>query len=281
MNGSDKLDKIDIEMLVRRHLQELGVGAGSSEKKEYIVAANWKMNMTEKETRKFLRELKSTEIPENIRVMIFPPYPYLYIMKEMLRYERIAYGAQDVAKEEQGAYTGEVSAGMLGDMGCPVTLVGHSERRSYYGDTPEITAKKAKAALEHQITPMLCIGETLEEREGRRYEAVLKSQLDAVYGALGNRMGECLIAYEPVWAIGTGVIPSLEQIHETHRYIYQVLRGYGVSEEDIRILYGGSVNAGNVKDIASVKYVDGFLIGGAGLKVESFKTIIRLASEVS
>ncbi len=121
------MDKIDIEMLVRRHLQELGVGVGSSEKKEYIVAANWKMNMTEKETRKFLTELKSTEIPENIRVMIFPPYPYLYIMKEMLRYERIAYGAQDVAKEEQGAYTGEVSAGMLGDMGCPVTLVGHSE----------------------------------------------------------------------------------------------------------------------------------------------------------
>lgn len=275
------MDKIDIEMLVRRHLQELGVGAGSSEKKEYIVAANWKMNMTEKETRKFLRELKSTEIPENIRVMIFPPYPYLYIMKEMLRYERIAYGAQDVAKEEQGAYTGEVSAAMLGDMGCPVTLVGHSERRSYYGDTPEITAKKAKAALEHQITPMICIGETLEEREGRRYEAVLKSQLDAVYDVLGNRMGECLIAYEPVWAIGTGVIPSLGQIHETHRYLYQVLRGYGVPAEDIRILYGGSVNAGNVKDIASVKYVDGFLIGGAGLKADSFKTIIRLASEVS
>lgn len=275
------MDRIDIEMLVRRHLQEMGADSGSSGKKEYIVAANWKMNMTEKETRKFLTELKGTQIPENIRVMIFPPYPYLYIMKEMLRYERIAYGAQDVAKEEQGAYTGEVSAAMLGDMGCPVTLVGHSERRSYYGDTPEITAKKAKAALEHQITPMICIGETLEEREGRRYEAVLKHQLDAVCEVLGNRIGECLIAYEPVWAIGTGVIPSMEQIYETHRYLYQVLRGYGVPAEGIRILYGGSVNAGNVKDIAAVKYVDGFLIGGAGLKADSFKTIIRLASEVS
>lgn len=279
-NGSDELDRIDIEMLVRRHLQELGVDRDAVKKREYIVAANWKMNMTEKETKKFLKELKETDIADNIRVMIFPPYPYLYIFKEMLRYEKIAYGAQDVAKEEQGAYTGEVSAAMLGDMGCPLTLVGHSERRSYYGDTSEIVAKKAKAALEHQITPMICIGETLEEREGHRYQEVLKEQLDAVYAGLGSRISGCLIAYEPVWAIGTGVIPTLEQISETHKYIYQVLRSYGVAGEEIRILYGGSVNAGNVKEIGAARHVDGFLIGGASLKAESFKHIIRLASEV-
>lgn len=277
---SKVIDRNDIEMLVRRHLQEMGVDAGAPSKREYIVAANWKMNMTEKETKKFLDEMKGVEIAENIRVMIFPPYPYLYIFKEKLRYEKIAYGAQDVAKEEKGAYTGEVSAAMLGDMGCPLTLVGHSERRSYYGDTSEIVAKKAKAALEHQITPMICIGETLEERKSHRYEAVLKSQLDAVYGELGSRTRDCLIAYEPVWAIGTGVIPTLKEIRETHAYIHQVLIGYGVKEQAIKILYGGSVNAGNVRDIASVEHVDGFLIGGASLKADSFKNIIRLASEV-
>ena len=112
-------------------------------------------------------------------------------------------GAQDVAKEENGAYTGEVSAAMLGDMGCPLTLAGHSERRSYYGDTSEIVAKKAKAALEYQITPMICIGETLAERKSGRYKEILKGQLDAVYEGLGDRVSECLIAYEPVWAIGS------------------------------------------------------------------------------
>ncbi|MCI9076080.1 MAG: triosephosphate isomerase [Dorea sp.] len=200
---SKVIDRIDIEMLVRQHLQELGLDGGSAKKKEYIVAANWKMNMTEKETRRFLEEMKGTDIAENIRVMIFPPYPYLYIFKEMLRYERIAYGAQDVAKEENGAYTGEVSAAMLGDMGCPLTLAGHSERRSYYGDTSEIVAKKAKAALEYQITPMICIGETLAERKSGRYKEILKGQLDAVYEGFGDRVSECLIAYEPVWAIGS------------------------------------------------------------------------------
>lgn len=277
---SKVIDRTDIEMLVRRHLQELGVDSGSGKKREYIVAANWKMNMSEKETRKFLEEMKGMDIAENIRVMIFPPYPYLYLFKEKLRYEKIAYGAQDVAKEEKGAYTGEVSAAMLGDMGCPLTLVGHSERRSYYGDTSDIVAKKAKAALEHQITPMICIGETLEERKSHRYEQVLKGQLEAVYACLGKRISECLIAYEPVWAIGTGVIPTLKEIRETHAYIHQVLSDYGVSEQNIKILYGGSVNAGNVRDIASVEHVDGFLIGGASLKADSFKKIIRLASEV-
>ncbi len=277
---SKVIDRNDIELLVRRHLQDLGMDTGAARKKEYIVAANWKMNMTDKETRKFLEEMKGADIAEHIRVMIFPPYPYLYLFRDMLRYDRIAYGAQDVAKEEKGAYTGEVSAGMLGDMGCPLTLAGHSERRSYYGDTSEIVAKKAKAALEHQITPMICIGETLEERKSHRYEQVLRGQLDAVYAELKERVKDCLIAYEPVWAIGTGVIPTLKEIAGTHAYIHQLLAGYGVPEEKIRILYGGSVNAGNVRDIASVEYVNGFLIGGASLRADSFKEIIRLASEV-
>ncbi|MCF2555413.1 triose-phosphate isomerase [Faecalicatena contorta] len=272
------MDKKDIEILVRRRIQELGLDMAG--KKEYIIAANWKMNMSEKETKKFLEEVKGVPLADNIKVMIFPPYPYLHLFKEQLRYEKITYGAQDVAKEEKGAYTGEVSAAMLGDMGCSLTLVGHSERRSYYGDSSEIVAKKAKAALAYQITPVICIGETLEERQQDRYKEVLKTQLDAVYRELGNMLEKCIIAYEPVWAIGTGVIPTMDQIHETHKYIYQILNAYGITDNNIRVLYGGSVNAKNVQEIASVNYVNGFLIGGASLKAESFKSIIGLASEV-
>lgn len=274
------MERVEIERLVRKHLEKkLGMSTG----KEYIVAGNWKMNMTDKETKMFLNALKQTEIPENIRVMIFPPYPYLYLFRNSLRYEqRIIYGAQDVAKEEKGAYTGEVSAGMLGDMGCTVTLTGHSERRTYYGDTSKIVAEKAKAALEYQIRPMICIGETLEERKGGRYQEVLKEQMDAVHEELGSRIGECFIAYEPVWAIGTGVIPTMEQIGETHRFIHELLQSYDRDAGGkVKILYGGSVNAKNVQDIASVPYVNGFLIGGASLSAESFLDIIRLASDVS
>ena len=192
------MERVEIERLVRKHLEKK---LGMSTRKEYIVAGNWKMNMSGKETKIFLEALKQAEIPENIRVMIFPPYPYLYLFRNSLRYEqRIIYGAQDVAKEEKGAYTGEVSAGMLGDMGCTVTLTGHSERRTYYGDTSRIVAEKAKAALEYQISPMICIGETLEERKGGRYQEVLKEQMDAVHEELGGRISECFIAYEPVWA---------------------------------------------------------------------------------
>ena len=174
--------------------------------------------MSEKETRRFLEELKGVPLADNIKVMIFPPYPYLHLFKEQLRYEKIMYGVQDVAKEEKGAYTGEVSASMLGDMGCTLTLVGHSERRSYYGDSSEIVSKKARAALSYQITPVICIGETLEERQQDRYKEVLKAQLDAVYRELGSMVEKCIIAYEPVWAIGTGVIPTIDQIHDTHKY---------------------------------------------------------------
>ena len=274
------MDKKDIEILVRRRIQEMGLELNEDRKKEYIIAANWKMNMSEKETRRFLEELKGVPLADNIKVMIFPPYPYLHLFKEQLRYEKIMYGVQDVAKEEKGAYTGEVSASMLGDMGCTLTLVGHSERRSYYGDSSEIVSKKARAALSYQITPVICIGETLEERQQDRYKEVLKAQLDAVYRELGSMVEKCIIAYEPVWAIGTGVIPTIDQIHDTHKYIYQVLNSYGMADQNIRVLYGGSVNAKNVQDIASVQYVNGFLIGGASLKVDSFKSIIELASEV-
>lgn len=270
------MEKKDIENLVRRHIEAKFKEAG---KTQYIVAANWKMNMSAKETRRFIEEIKQSEIPDYLKTIIFPPYPYLHIFQEMLRYEKIMYGAQDIAKEEKGAFTGEVSAAMLADCGCSYTLTGHSERRSYYGETPEIVARKTAAALKYQIKPVICIGETLQERREDRYREVLKGQLDAVKKEIGDGLADCIIAYEPVWAIGTGVIPEMNQIEETHRYIHDTLMSYTGNNETVpRILYGGSVNEKNVRDIASVEYVGGFLIGGASLKAESYKNILKLLS---
>lgn len=266
----------EIEKMVRAHLMEKGISSG----RHYIVAANWKMNMTRKETCAFIEDMKKVNIPLNEDVIIFPPYPYLSDFRDMLRYDHIVYGAQDCAKEEKGAFTGEVSATMIADMGCTYALVGHSERRSYYGDTPEIVGKKAKAALGHMLIPMICIGETLQERQSNLYKEVLKMQLDAVYAEVGADIAKTVIAYEPVWAIGTGVIPTMEQIADTQRYIHDLLASYKGCESNVpAILYGGSLNEKNVKDIAAVEYVGGFLIGGAGLKSESFTNIINSVAE--
>ena len=264
------VERKEIEKLVRKRLKE---------KKEYIVAANWKMNLSEKEAICFLQQIREEELPSYLSPIIFPPYPYLPIFKKMLRYSRITYGAQDIAKEDEGAYTGEVSAGMLLDMGCSYTLAGHSERRNYYGETSEITAKKAAKALEYKITPVVCVGETLEERRRGNYKDVIKEQLDAVEKAAGAGITEGIIAYEPVWAIGTGVIPKKQEIAETHKFIYEVLVSYGYNlKGSPRILYGGSVNEKNVREIASINHVDGFLIGGASLRAERFKSILKLLS---
>ena len=279
------VDRSDIEKMVRQHLMErisqdaagsASVCASCGGKRHYIVATNWKMNMSTKETRSFLQAMKQVRIPSNETVIIFPPYPYLSEFRDSLRYEQIAYGAQDCAKEEKGAYTGEVSGAMIADMGCSYTLIGHSERRSYYGDTPELCGKKTLAALKSQLTPVLCIGETLDERKLDMYKAVLKSQLDAVYKEIKGDMAKLIIAYEPVWAIGTGVIPTMEQIRDTMAYIHGVLASYeGVGEKVPPILYGGSVKPDNAAEIAAVDHVGGFLIGGAGLKVDSFTKIMN------
>ncbi len=271
------MERKDIEKLVRERIE---AELGRTGRREYIVAANWKMNMSAKSVRRFIGRLRETEIPAHLKAVIFPPFPYLHILQDMLRYDRITYGGQDVAKEESGAYTGEVSAAMLADCGCTYALIGHSERRSYYGDTPRITAGKAAAALDKGLTPVICIGESLEERRAGRYRDVLKGQLDAVYAGIGERMTGCVVAYEPVWAIGTGVIPGLSDIEETHGYIHGLLGTMAGNEgKTVPVLYGGSVKPDNIRDIASVRHVGGFLIGGASLDIESYTDILGLLSE--
>ncbi|WP_049729433.1 triose-phosphate isomerase [Dorea sp. D27] len=270
------MERREIAQLVRTHMERRLEPEG---KKEYIVAANWKMNMSAKEIKAFLKEICDTDVPEYLHIIIFPPFPYLPYAQEMLRYEAVAYGAQDVAEQDKGAYTGEISAAMLADCGCSYTLAGHSERRAYYGETSDVVARKASKALEYEIVPVICIGETLEERRSGAYKEVLKGQIEEAAKVCKERLAQCIIAYEPVWAIGTGVIPTIKEIGETHRYIHDVLASEcNNAGGRFQILYGGSVNESNVKEIASVPFVDGFLAGGASLKAESFKNIIKRLS---
>lgn len=271
------MEKSEIEAQVRDYIMKtLGNTVDKAQNSEFIVAANWKMNMSSKETVDFLYKTKDIQVTDNIKPIIFPPFPYLLLFQKLLRYSSIAYGSQDIAKEDNGAFTGEVSGRMLSDCGCSYAIVGHSERRSYYGETSELVAEKAKAALKNDITPIICIGETLEERRGNRYKQVLYHQLYAVTSSLGKETLKCIIAYEPVWAIGTGVIPRMEEIEDTHRFIHEYLSSNVPGGGNIKLLYGGSVNEENVRDISKVAYVSGFLIGGASLKVDKYKAIIDI-----
>lgn len=267
------LDKSEISRMVRAYVENLS--PEGCQEKQWIVAANWKMNMTAAETEHFLDEFLKGKRYSNIRTIIFPPFPYLYLFAKRLRYEKIAFGAQDVSFQDKGAYTGEVSGTMLRDLCCSYAICGHSERRRYHGESSEEVAKKAKAALKVQLTPVICIGETQDERNQGRYREVLSAQIEAVKAALGKDIEKTIFAYEPVWAIGTGVIPTMEQVAETHGFIISCI-GCG----KVPVLYGGSANEKNVTELSRVPGVSGFLIGGAGLKAESFGKIHELLGEV-
>jgi len=206
---------------------------------------------------------------------VFPPYPFLAQTQALLEGSPIAWGAQNLNPVGQGAHTGEVSASMLLDFGCRYVLVGHSERRTIYGESDEDVADRFEAALAAGLVPVLCVGETLEERESADTEAVVERQLDAVIGRCGvTGFQKAIVAYEPVWAIGTGKTASPEQAQAVHAFI----RDKFVSLDDIiggqlRILYGGSVNGSNAADLFAREDIDGGLVGGASLKVEDFLAI--------
>jgi triosephosphate isomerase len=210
-----------------------------------------------------------------VDMAVFPPYPYLAQTQSMLAGSSIAWGAQSLNPVEQGAHTGEVSAGMLLDFGCRYVLTGHSERRTIYGESDEDVADRFEAALASGLEPVLCVGETLEERESGRTEAVVERQLDAVLDRCGIAgFGRAIVAYEPVWAIGTGKTASPEQAQAVHAFI----RDKFVSQDDIiagqlSILYGGSVNGSNAADLFAREDIDGGLVGGASLKVGDFLAI--------
>ena len=201
------------------------------------------------------------------------PYPYLVQAQAALQSTPIAWGAQDVSEHAAGAYTGEVSATMLGDFGCRYAIVGHSERRQFYGDTDAVVAAKAKAALAGKLVPIVCVGELLAEREAGATDAVVLRQLEAVLAALAGDAARIVVAYEPVWAIGTGRTASPDQAQEVHALLRARLKEAGAG--DISLLYGGSVKGDNASALFAKADIDGGLIGGASLKAADFLAIAR------
>jgi triosephosphate isomerase len=245
-----------------------------------LVAGNWKMNGSLASNQALLEAILPALAPlKGADFAVCVPFPYLAQVREALRGSNVALGAQDVCPFENGAYTGAVSAAMLADLGCRYVIVGHSERRSVFGESDEEVARKYAAALKHGLIPLLCVGETLAERESGATESVVARQLDAVARHCGEEaLGRGVIAYEPVWAIGTGRTATPQQAQAVHAFIRQrVAAADRGRAERLTVLYGGSVKAANAGQLFAMPDVDGGLIGGASLVAAEFVAICRAA----
>jgi triosephosphate isomerase len=246
-----------------------------------IIAGNWKMNMTAAEGAAFIEAFKPLVADVNdIEIVVCPVYTALDAVVKAAAGSNVKVGAQNLHWEESGAFTGEISAAMLKETGVEYVIIGHSERRQYFGETDETVNKRLKAALAANLTTMLCVGELLEERESEKTEAVLDTQLKGgLAGILGSDMDKIVIAYEPVWAIGTGKTATPEMAEETHAYIRKVLADLydGEIAEKVRIQYGGSMKAANSAELIAQPDIDGGLVGGAALQPESFAEFIKKA----
>lgn len=241
-----------------------------------LVVGNWKMHGNHKANAELLAGIVGAR-PFGCDVAVCAPFPYLSEVAVALAASDVRWGAQDCSVHEQGAYTGEVSAAMLQEFGCRYVIVGHSERRAYHGETDQIVADKAKAALAKGITPIVCVGETLAQREAGETEAVVKRQLSAVIHTLGHCAGEMVVAYEPVWAIGTGKVATPEQAQAVHAVLRAQLKAAAAKADAMTILYGGSVKPDNAAVLFGQPDIDGGLIGGAALKAADFVAVCRAA----
>ena len=245
-----------------------------------IVAGNWKMNMTIDESNELINELKEVS-RNNVEIKIAPSFTNLYYTISLLKNSGIEVIAQNVHFEKRGAYTGEISAEMLKSIGVNTVIIGHSERRKYFNETDTILSKKVKAAVENSLNVIFCIGEELSERESGNHFEIIKNQLTNALIDLNNiEIKNIVIAYEPVWAIGTGMTANNQQIQEMHEFIRELINKKFGNEiaDNIRILYGGSVKPNNAKEIFSLNDVDGGLIGGASLNFSDFHSIINAAN---
>jgi len=243
-----------------------------------IVAGNWKMNASKEFVNKIVIEILSGMGDVSSEVVLCAPFPYLSQVEALLARSQVSLGAQNINTNHSGAFTGEVSAEMIKDFGTKYVIVGHSERRALYGETNKLVAEKVKVALDNDLTPLLCVGETLEERNTGKMETILAEQIGAVLALLGIEVFlNIVVAYEPVWAIGTGVTATPAQAQEAHAFIRGLLakEGEGVAKQT-HILYGGSMNASNARDLIGCADIDGGLIGGASLKSEDFLQICRV-----
>jgi len=246
----------------------------------YFIAANWKMNKTVPETREFLAGfMPMVKDVRGVDIVIGPPFTALSAASREMQGSNIMLAAQDIFWEEKGAYTGEISPGMLLDAGCRYVIVGHSERRQYFSEDDATVNKKIKAAISVGLEVIFCVGESLDEREAGDTFDVIKREVSM--GLTGvSPENNLVVAYEPIWAIGTGKTASTDQAQEVHAFIRSVLGSlYGNKADSIRIIYGGSVTPDNVDDLMSCKDINGALVGGASLKPDSFARIVKFIKE--
>lgn len=248
------------------------------DKSRKLMVGNWKMHGSLSANASLLADVLSGMAGVSCRAAVCVPAPYLSQMQALLAGSAIDLGAQDVSAHESGAYTGEVCADMLRDFGVRYCIVGHSERRQYHGETDVLVATKAQRALAVGITPIVCVGESLAEREAGQTEAVVKRQLAAVIHTNGHCISEIVVAYEPVWAIGTGLTATPEQAQQVHEVLRAQLQAASTHAERVSILYGGSMNAANAASLLAQPDVDGGLIGGAALRAAEFLSMLKAAS---
>lgn len=245
--------------------------------RKHYIAGNFKMNLLPSEAAKYAKELANAAKDAKVKVMIAPTAVCLPSVVEAVKGSNVIVAAQNVNDHESGAYTGEISCAMLKDIGVNTTIIGHSERRQYYGETNEFINKKVLFALENDIDVVLCIGETLDERESGKLESVLKTQVEVgLKDVPSEKMIKITLAYEPVWAIGTGKTATPEDAENAHKFIRSVVEHlYGKTiAENLIIQYGGSVKPSNVKELMACEDIDGALVGGASLKLDTFLPII-------
>lgn len=249
--------------------------------RQKIIAGNWKMHKTVQQGLDFTNRLAGLVKDEGVEVVLAPTFTALYAVAEAVKGTNIGLAAQNVHWEDEGAYTGEISAPMLKEIGCKYVIIGHSERRQYFGETDETVNKKVLAVLKHNLTPIICVGETLDQREQGVTRQVVRTQtLAALKGLDADTIAKLVIAYEPVWAIGTGKTASAEDAQDVIAYIRSVIKELaGEAADKIRIQYGGSVKPANTAGLMSQPDIDGALVGGASLDPESFAGIIKEAAK--
>ena len=247
-------------------------------KRKPLVVGNWKMNTTADEAIELARSI-TTDIGAIIEtdIVICPPFVWLSPIASVITNTSIKLGAQNLHWEDKGAYTGEISARMLKDVGCEYVIIGHSERRQYFGETDQSVNQKLKKAIDAELTPIVCLGESLQDREANRTNALITNQFNNGFEGFTD-FEKVIIAYEPIWAIGTGKTATAEQAQEVHGLLRELLRQKTDGYNEVRILYGGSVKPKNAADLIAQPDINGFLVGGASLKAKDFKAIIKAVS---
>lgn len=243
-----------------------------------VIAGNWKMNTSVEEGIKLVEELKKNVKGDKVEVIVCPPHTHLYSIKEALKGSNIGLGAQNMHFEEKGAFTGEISPLMLKELGVDYVILGHSERREHFNETNESVNKKVRSAIDHGLTPIMCCGESLEQRESGKMEGHIREQIvEGLKNINEEEVANMIIAYEPIWAIGTGKTASDEDAEKTIAFIRSIIKEEKGEEaaQKVRIQYGGSVKASTIKGQMAMENIDGALVGGASLKAEEFSNIVN------